>query len=404
MKPHPEQSNAAAEPADSATHASADHNRSAGKALRLAEPGAASAKLSPAQKRFNNLLARMDKLHAQIAEMQTMADAHRTVQQATLHPLRERFRLSLRAMALWLDERLQGKRLPPAQSRAAFDIFCGLCESLANSGDDEMRALHDQRSPQSVYEKRRAAAAAMQAQMEGFLGRRLDIDIAPDAPDPLEALLQQASGHFAHQAHDQPSDEHPANQQQAEESAPAARTVDDRFAAEDRQQQGDAETVLRKVYRQLASALHPDRERDLAVQKHKTALMSEANAAYARQDLMALLHIQLRIEQASPQSLSQIPAEQMATMTLLLKQQAEALKYELQVRGDALAREFGLSPYDKLTAGNLRRQLSAEERALTQELAQMEEDLKIVKFDEGLKHWLKKHKRLTIRPVIDNYF
>lgn len=399
MKPQPEQSNAAAEPGHAPTSASSDHNRTTGKALRLAEPGAASARLSPAQKRFNNLLARIDKLNAQIADMQTMTDAHRAVQQATLHPLRERFRQSLRAMAIWLDERLQGKRLPPAQSRAAHDIFYGLCESLANNGDDEMRALHDKRSPQSVYEKRQAAAAAMQAQMEGFLGRQLDIDIPQDAPDPLEALLQQATRQFGHQRGDQQAHEH-----QADESAPALGAANHRLAGEDRQQQGDAETVLRKVYRQLASALHPDREQDPAAQKYKTALMSEANAAYARQDLMALLHIQLRIEQASPQSLSQIPADQMAMMTLLLKQQAEALKCELQDREDALVREFGLSPYDRLTAGSLRQQLWAEERALTQELAHMEQDLRLVKSDEGLKNWLKMQKKIMQRPAIDDYF
>jgi hypothetical protein len=45
-----------------------------GMALRL---GARDARLSPAQQRFNRLLARIDKLKAQIAEMQALADLHR---------------------------------------------------------------------------------------------------------------------------------------------------------------------------------------------------------------------------------------------------------------------------------------------------------------------------------------
>jgi hypothetical protein len=44
----------------------------------------------------------------------------------------------------------------------------------------------------------------------------------------------------------------------------------------------DAETSLRKLFRQLASTLHPDREPDAQVRLSKTALMSEANAAYER--------------------------------------------------------------------------------------------------------------------------
>ena len=391
MKPQPDLFNdlAVRADADADANASSDHNRMTGKALRLAEPGAASARLSPAQKRFNNLLARIDKLKAQIADMQTMTDAHRMVHQATLAPLRERFHLSMRAMARWLDERLQGKGLTAAQSRAAHDIFYGLCESLAAEGDDEMRALHDNRSPQSVQEKRRATAADMQAQMESFLGKSLNVDIAQDGQDPLEALLHQAMGQFGQQA----------DAQQAEQAAAKPDAAERQAAEKAQQQQDDADTVLRKVYRQLASALHPDRERDPAAQKRKTALMSEANAAYAQQDLMALLHIQLRIEQASPQSLSQIPAQQMASMTLLLRQQAEELKGELQGREHALMHEFSLPPYDRLSAGSLRQQLWAEEHMLMQDLAQMEQDLLIVKFDQGFKDWLKRQKKLMKRPL-----
>ena len=62
--------------------ASAQTTRPTGTALRLGEPGAAGAKLSPAQKRFNSLLARIDKLKVQLADIQIMTDAHRSVYQA----------------------------------------------------------------------------------------------------------------------------------------------------------------------------------------------------------------------------------------------------------------------------------------------------------------------------------
>lgn len=44
--------------------------------------------------------------------------------------------------------------------------------------------------------------------------------------------------------------------------------------------------MLRNVFRQLASAVHPDRESDPDERDRKTALMSEANAAYANLDAL----------------------------------------------------------------------------------------------------------------------
>ena len=182
-------------------------------------------------------------------------------------------------MVLWLDQRLHGKDLRPAQKRVATDILCGLCEALVAGGDEAMRALHDRHSRHSLQRKEQDAAAGM-AHMQG-------------------ATQAEQARRDAARANKKPT----AAQRKAE------------------QQQEDAETVLRKVFRQLASALHPDRERDPAEHRRKTVLMSEANAAYGRQDLMALLQIQLRIEQADSRSLSQLPEEKIESMSLLLKQQ-----------------------------------------------------------------------------------
>ena len=388
MKPQPELFNDHPANAD----ASAQTTLPTGTTLRLGEPGAAGAKLSPAQKRFNSLLARIDKLKAQLADIQIMTDAHRSVYQATLAPLREQFRLRMRAMAIWLDERLQGKGMTPAQKRMAHDIFYGLCEGLAADGDEEMRALHDKRSPQSAQEKRRAAVADLHAQMEGVLGKKLDFDATHEHPDPLEALLKKAMGELGEEAQAQAA--HP----------PRISTAAARAAEKAQQQQDDADTILRKVYRQLASALHPDRERNPAEHKRKTALMSEANAAYGKQDLVALLHIQLRIDQASPQSLSQLPGEQIKSMSLLLKQQAGELQDELLGRQRALMHEFCLSPYDTLSAASLRRQLLIDEHMLKQDLSTMEQDLELVKYDQGFKDWLKMQTKLMKQSQSSDYF
>jgi hypothetical protein len=261
--------------------------------------------------------------------------------------------------------------------------------ALVASGDESMRALHDKRSRLSLAKKDQAAAAGMRAMMEDVLGEALDLDESLDeSPDSFDAVMRAAMAQI---------DEAAQAEQQRSHGARARKksTAAQRKAA---QQQEDADTVLRKVFRQLASALHPDRERDPVEHRRKTALMSEANAAYGRQDLMALLQIQLRIEQADAQSLLQLPEEKIASMSLLLKQQASELEQELAGQRAQMMQEFGLPSYPAPSAAMLRSQLLMQANSLKEDLASMEEDLEMVQDDAGFKRWLKSQKQLREEP------
>ena len=364
----------------------------AGTALRL-DGGKNGPRLSAAQQRFNRLLAKIDKLEGQVTEMQTLADAFRPLYQGTLEPLREAHRALMRRMALTLDERLQRKGLTPAQKRDGLEILCDLCETLATFGDEAMAALHDQRSARTLRQKDEEQAAAMRLMMEQALGGPLDMQATDELLDPLEAVMR--AGHERlHEA---------MQAEEAQREAAQARRKNKPLTPAQRkagQQQEDADTVLRQVYRQLASALHPDRERDPAEQQRKTALMSEANAAYARQDLMALLHLQLRIAQADVQDLLQQPEERIAAMSLLLKQQADELENELFARQHHLKNEFDLEFFQAPTASSLRRQLEQEAKDLQDELAFLEADIALVQAqnDAGFKRWLKAQAKLSRTP------
>ena len=224
-----------------------------GAGLRLA--GKAS-QLSAAQQRLNRLLAKLDRLRRQIADMEALLHTYRPRYHQTLAPLRAQQKALMRRMALWLDERLAGKGLMPAHRRSAIDVLCRLCEALAATGDEAMAALHDRHSPQSLREKAQAHADLMQAMMEGVLGQSLDLGAQDASLDPLEAVMRASRERLA-QAAQAEQDQQEAAQARKKKKPTAAQ----RKAA---QAQEDAETILRQVYRQLASALHPDRERDPA--------------------------------------------------------------------------------------------------------------------------------------------
>lgn len=348
-------------------------------ALSLGTPGQP---LSPAQQRFNRLLARIDKLKRQMEELQTLADTQRPLYHRTLHPLRERRLGLMREMALWLDERLQRRGLGKAHKQTATDILCTLCEHLAADGDEAMRALHDKHSQHSIEEKQQAAAASVRAMMEGVLGRPLDTDLPLDSLDDvlfagMEQLRDAVEADNALRQRKKSKRKPSATQRRAE------------------QQQQDAESALRKLYRQLSSALHPDRELDPDARAHKHTLMVEANAAYQRRDLVALLHIQLHIEQTDPQTLSRMAEDRIESMSLLLKQQTAKLERELDIRKQQVLQEFDLPPFEPLSAASLRRHLSREAQALKQDVAAMEQDMGTVRDDASFKRWLKQQKQLS---------
>ena len=361
---------------------------SASSALRLGG-GKGGPRLSAAQQRFNRLLAKIGKLEGQVTEMQTLADAFRPLYQSTLEPLRQEHRALMRRMALVLDERLQRKGLTPSQKRDGLQILCDLCETLAAFGDEAMAALHDQRSARTLREKEQDHAALMRSMMEQALGGPLDMQAQEnESLDPLQAVLR-AGRERLHEAIQSDQAKHEAAQARRKKKPPTPSQL------KAGQQQEEADTVLRQVYRQLASALHPDRERDPAEHQRKTALMSEANAAYAKQDLMALLHLQLRIAQADMQDMLQQPEERIAAMSLLLKQQADELEHELLARRQHLQEEFDLEFYQAPTAATLRRQLEQEAKDLKDELAFMEADIALVQDDAGFKRWLKEQVRIS---------
>jgi len=65
-----------------------------------------AAKMSPAQKRFNQLIDQTESLVAKIQAAQALADSHRVKSSTALTPLKNEFDTLVRKMAWWLDERL----------------------------------------------------------------------------------------------------------------------------------------------------------------------------------------------------------------------------------------------------------------------------------------------------------
>ncbi|MFP5467116.1 MAG: J domain-containing protein, partial [Gammaproteobacteria bacterium] len=314
--------------------------------------------------------------------------AHRQALHRQVSPLKARHAQAMREMALFLAQRLEGKLLSAVQRETARQILCGLASTLAQDGDADMAALHDRHSPRTLADLEQARAADLRAQIETALGESLqDVHDGASADEVLAAGMERLRQSVQ------------AEQESRREAAAQrkARRKPGKAQAAAQAQLDDAQTTLRKLFRQLASALHPDREPDAKARQEKTALMSEANAAYERKDLVALMQIQQRALLADPLAAARMSDEKLAALTRLLKQQVADLERERANRNDRLAAEFHIGPGFGVTPRTLQMVLNEQVAELEDALMLMGRDLQRVQEDAGLKRWLTEQRQESRR-------
>jgi hypothetical protein len=313
---------------------------------------AAPSTASAAAKAHDWQLRRLNQIRGQRQTLEAVAQAHRQVRHDRLSPLQERHRQAMRALVLALDASLVAKQLSGAQRETAQQRLCVMAQLLARAGDAEMVVLHDRHHPRTWAELEQARREAWQAEHQ--------------------AAAAQAQAQAQRKA---------ASQARQQRKAPTQAQATDLAQTESAQQR------LRSLFRQLASALHPDREPDPDRRLVKTALMSEANAAHERRDWLALLDIQQRAALSTPAS----PANdaQLAEVTVLLKQQVADQERQRAALNDRLADEFDLPPGTGVTAERLAAALSQQEQVLQAKVDQLEAAAQQALDAVALKRWLK---------------
>jgi len=344
----------------------------------------ASGKLSAAQKRFNQLMTSIEKLRAEIDGVNRALDAQRPAFTAELNRLAS-LSLDLQQQMLGvLDQRLQTKGLTATQKRQAKQILLGLYDQLTGQLDAvalaalapliaRHRSVEDQAA---LAEEDSLALDEAKAMFREMFGKDLPTDESIDTPEDLmDALARQMQ-------REQAADAEKREARKAKRK-PSARAQ----AAE--QQELDAHGALRTVFRQLASALHPDREVDAVERQRKTALMSEVNAAYGRRDLSALLRMQLQVAQVDAAALGAMAEDKVTAMCRLLDEQLLALRYDRAQLGDALQAEFGFPAHLLLTEHGLALAMSEQIGDMQEQVDAMESDLTAVQDEGSFKSWLK---------------
>ena len=342
-------------------------------------------KPTAAQKRFNKLVASVEAARTESDALRRTIDAQRPAHYQTMQVLSTEVVQLQKSMVMFLDARLQVKGLTASQKQQASRILLSLCEQLEYLEDAAIDAvLARYVSPEDLadraYEEEMAAQEAKEF-MEAHLGKRFDGQDFKTPEDVLRAAMEHERAQATARAEKRDA--------KKAKRAPNAR---EQAAV---QKQLDAQTALRTIYRQLASALHPDRATDADDRDRKTALMKSVNAAYERKDLTELLRMQLTIEQVDASKLAAMSDEKLQAMCVLLTEQHKALQQDIQSQRMEMAHDFGYDPDLQFREEYLQEAIAHQQQTLRDQAEFMREDLASVQDDKAFKAWLKEQTRAT---------
>lgn len=348
---------------------------------------------SKGQKAFNNLIGQIEKKRALLAAWEAALPPFRQKVAAEMLPLVESSMDLQIEMVHCLDRAYDQKGLTKTERRLIAELITDLAGEVAMERDDaDLKAIYNKHSHADFDRQAAVDAAGMKDMLEDIFGVEFGDDFDLNSP---EDVMQHARAKMQ-EAQAQADAERQARAVKRKKSA--------KQLAREAQQQAEAQEVsqsIREVYRKLASALHPDRENDPAQRQRKTALMQRANAAYAKNDLLRLLELQLELEHIDQAAIDNLSEERLKHYNKVLKEQLAELDHEiLHVEGDFRA-QSGMPPFAPLSPATLMRHLERDIANVRQGIQEMKRDLLAFGDIKKLKAWLKEMRRRARR---DEFF
>lgn len=226
------------------------------------------------------------------------------------------------------------------------------------------------------------------SEMEALAGRHADDRLSASSPQEDEAESDAAEL------------EDPAADWELQAAAAAAQRAEwaaKRRAASAskrrRQEEQEVSQSVRDVYRRLASVLHPDREREAQQRERKTALMQQANQAYAKQDLLALLELQLQAERMDAAHLATGDRRRLQHYVVVLQAQLADLQSETRRLEAGFRDATGLPAGSGLQPRKADRIISSEAQRMRSELLMLRRQARTLLDGDAMKGWLRELRR-----------
>ena len=350
--------------------------------------------LSPAQKKFNGLIQKIDAQKKLLATWQeTIPQCQQEIAEK-LMPLRDTFCEYQAEMAVMLDNLYTTQKFTHHQQDKIASLITHMCEELISQhGYEDLKPLYDYYSGQNydvvAQEDHEMASKLLKTLFEKEFG----VELSDDEFDFSD--LEGTSARLAEKAQEQ---------QQTQESRHKRKKSAKQLAQEALEQKEEANVSksIQAVYRQLVAALHPDREPDLAERERKTELMQKITVAYGKRDLLQLLELQLSVEQIDQSKINNIAEDRLKHYNIILQNQLEGLRQEVKLMEQDIRRMAGLASYEHLSPKRLSALLNDDIRRLRNQISRIQHELRLFNDVKQFKSWLKGYR--VPEPEFDPFF
>jgi regulator of protease activity HflC (stomatin/prohibitin superfamily) len=349
------------------------------------------------QREFAKLLGAIEQTGSKVQTLEQLFGVYRAKFGQVLPPLKAQQESLARQMVVFLHERLQRpdtgktKSLTASNRKAIGRLIVSLSAEYAMQGDTQMRTIHDQYSNESIDEM---DAAQLDEMLDLLDEMGVELDVQPGKMSPAElaqAALKAVQEKMAQQQETEERRKAKRDEKRAEKAKLKAKADPKARAklAEKEQAAQEAQHSLRHIYRQLARQLHPDRADNDAQRALNHDLMSEANTAYERQDLLALLKLQLKAQQIDASAMSTVAEDKLKGWVSLLREQYKDLASQCLDLQMQISHEFRIPVSKAITAAHLEQSLTIAQQEYDEVIHLMRSDLEKVKDDAFLKRWSK---------------
>lgn len=362
-----------------------------GTAIQLVKSAAAQRhKPSPAQLWLNKLMGRIGHLTSDLQRLDQLKHTYQAPHHQAMAVLEREVAEQKKAIALRLHEHLEVSNLTVVQRRDLSDVVTSLLRMTEHMQDPALLALMGDYIPQHRENEalKKSMLASRAAQLRKMVEELLDpeeADNIPDDPDELMAILHSKMAQTRAQEGQEDAFGAHSTRKRKRPSAPEQQS---------QQQAQDTKATLRSIFRQLASSLHPDRETNPVERERKTALMSQVNAAYKRQDVAALLHMQVHMLTEDATTEARGGAQQIESMTRLLKQQVASLSADVELAEMSASQALGMSLSAQTHDTAIERGLKQQRSQLQQRIQQLRNDVQAIQEASNLKAWLKQQRQI----------
>jgi hypothetical protein len=341
-----------------------------------------AARLTPAQKKFNTLIDRINRQRKRLTEWQEIMPIYQEEVLRTFQPLRDSYAGFQAQMVELLDSHWVNNRFSRLQKQKVSHIISDICVELINDhGRDDLKPIANRHSDIDFDDQQEQMKAMSGDVLRAMLESEFGIDpgdIELDMDDPYGTA--EKLGNILEE-----------QQRQAEDQRPRRKKTARQLAREQREKEEESKISqsIRAVYRQLVGALHPDRETDPEEHQRKTDLMQKVTVAYKNRNLLQLLELQLTVEQIDQNAINSINEDRLNHFNKILQRQSLELKQEIEEVELHMKAAGGLDPFKSLTPKKLMSALRKDKKQLELAIFGIQRDLRLFKDIRKVRHWLK---------------